>query len=53
MGYQMALNGQEFVGGDGIVKKGIENTITNIGTLGRDGMAQTNEVVLSIMLDEK
>ena len=52
MGYEMAANGQEFVHGDGIVKKGIENTIAQIGALSRDGMAVTNDVVLEIMLKE-
>lgn len=50
MGYEMAKHGTEFVGGDGIIKKGIENTIAQIGTLGRVGMVQTNETVLNIML---
>ena len=52
MGYEMAANGQEFVHGDGIIKKGIENTIAQIGALSRDGMAVTNDVVLDIMLKE-
>ena len=52
MGYEMAANGQEFVHGDGIVKKGIENTIAQIGALSREGMAVTNDVVLDIMLKE-
>ena len=41
-----------YVGGDGIVKKGIENTIRGIGRLGRDGMAHTNDVILGIMLEK-
>ena len=52
MGYEMAAGGHEFFGGDGIIKKGIENTIAQIGTLGRDGMLETNRVVLNIMLGE-
>lgn len=35
MGYYMYINGQQFKGGDGIVSKGVENTITNVGRLGR------------------
>ena len=52
LGYQMAVHGKEFVGGEGIVKKGIENTIREVGRLGRDGMAHTNEVILGIMLEK-
>lgn len=50
LGYAMARNGREFKGGDGIVKKGIENTIEEVGTLSREGMNRTNEVILDIML---
>ena len=52
LGFRMAAAGREFVGGDGIVKKGIENTIRGIGRLGRDGMAHTNDVILGIMLEK-
>ena len=34
LGYHMYLNGQQFYAGDGIVTKGIEGPITNIGRLG-------------------
>ena len=38
LGYQMYINGQQFRGGDGIISKGVENTIRNIGRLGKEGM---------------
>lgn len=51
IGYQMFLNGHhEFVGGEGIVKKGVENTIQSVGTLAREGMRQTDEKILDIMV---
>ena len=50
LGFQMAQEGKEFVHGEGIVKKGIENTIREVGELGREGMMQTNQVILNIML---
>ena len=50
LGFRMAAGGREFRGGEGIIKKGIENTIREVGRLGRDGMAHTNEVILGIML---
>ena len=37
-------------GGDGIVKKGVENTIDSIARLGRDGMRATNDEIIRIML---
>ncbi len=51
-GYLMYKNGQEFLGGDGIVVKGVENTIRNVGRLGRDGMRGTNEEIIRMMTGE-
>lgn len=51
-GYQMYLNGQQFYGGDGIVVKGVENTIENVGELGRIGMVGTNEEIVKLMLQD-
>jgi L-cysteine desulfidase len=52
MGYEMYCRGQEFLGGDGIVKKGVERTITNVGCLARRGMRQTDQEILHIMIDD-
>ncbi len=52
MGYEMALSGREFMGGDGIVTKGVENTIRNVGRLARDGMSATDKEIIHIMLDD-
>lgn len=49
LGYNMYRNQQEFKGGDGIVTKGVENTIANIGVLAQEGMRQTDRTILSIM----
>jgi L-cysteine desulfidase len=46
----MYERGQQFYGGDGIVTKGVENTIDNIGRLGRDGMKETDKEIIRIML---
>ena len=51
MGYYMYLNGQQFKGGDGIVSKGVENTITNVGRLGKDGMRETDKEIIRIMTE--
>lgn len=50
-GYQMAIAGKQFRGGDGIIKKGVENTIDSIGRLGKDGMKQTDQEILKIMIE--
>ena len=52
LGYEMAVEGQEFYSGEGIVTKGIEGNIKNIGRLGRIGMKQTDEEIMNIMFDQ-
>lgn len=49
---EMAKQNQQFRGGEGIVKKGIENTITSVGKLGKDGMRETDKEILRIMVGE-
>ncbi|MBQ7386696.1 MAG: serine dehydratase subunit alpha family protein [Clostridia bacterium] len=50
MGYAMARAGKQFYGGDGIVTKGVENTIRNVGRLAKDGMGETDREIINIML---
>ena len=52
LGYEMAKTGRQFYAGDGIVTKGVENTIRNIGRLARDGMGETDKEIIRIMLEE-
>lgn len=52
MGYEMMLSGHQFYGGDGIITKGVENTIRNIGRLARDGMSETDREIIRIMLQK-
>lgn len=51
MGCDMARANKQFYGGDGIVKKGVENTIRNVGLLAREGMSITDKEIIKIMLD--
>ena len=51
LGYHMYLNGQQFRSGDGIVTKGVEATIRNVGRLGREGMRETDKEIVRIMMD--
>ena len=50
LGYHMYLEGQQFYSGDGIVTKGADNTVYNIGKLAREGMRETDRTILEIML---
>ncbi len=50
MGYKMMESGKQFHAGDGIVTKGVENTIKNVGKLARDGMSETDKEIIKIML---
>jgi L-cysteine desulfidase len=51
LGYEMYKNGQQFYGGDGIIARGVENTIKNIYRLGKEGMRKTDKEIIQIMLD--
>ncbi len=50
LGMQMYMHGKEFMGGDGIITKGVEATIKNVGFLARQGMKETDKEILNIML---
>lgn len=51
LGMQMGNFNKQFYGGEGIVAKGVENTIRNIGELARDGMRETDRLIIDIMTD--
>lgn len=51
LGFEMYMQGREFVSGDGIVAKGFEANIRNIGRLGKTGMKSTDAEILDMMLD--
>ncbi|HCD46711.1 MAG TPA: hypothetical protein DEQ64_23910, partial [Lachnoclostridium sp.] len=52
LGYNMYMQGQQFFDGDGIVTKGVEATLRNVGRLGKEGMRETNEEIIRIMIGE-
>lgn len=52
MGLNMFYLGNEFFAGDGIVKKGVENTIRSVSRLAQEGMRETDKEIIKIMLDE-
>ena len=52
LGFEMAKADKQFYGGDGIVVKGVENTIRNVGRLAKDGMSETDREIIKMMLGE-
>lgn len=52
IGMQMQRHGSQFYAGDGIVVKGVENTIRNVGELASVGMKETDEEIIRLMIRE-
>ena len=52
LGCDMYWENQQFFDGDGIVTKGADRTVSNVGRLAREGMKETDKTILKIMLDE-
>ena len=50
LGMEMFRQGSQFHGGDGIVSKGVENTIANVSRLASQGMRKTDTEIIKIML---
>ncbi|MBQ9062225.1 MAG: hypothetical protein IJ121_05285 [Eubacterium sp.] len=48
----MYQNGQQFYDGQGLVLKGVENSIANFSRLGRVGMRQTDQEIILMMTDQ-
>ena len=46
----ICINKQQFYAGDGIVAHSVDETIQNIGTLGSQGMLQTNDKIIEMMI---
>lgn len=49
LGVQMQKNGVQFYAGEGIVCKGVENTIKNVGELAKMGMKETDKTIIRMM----
>ncbi len=50
LGFQMQQQNTQFYSGEGIVTKGVENTIRNVGRVARIGMAETDKEIIRIMM---
>ncbi|MDU2120996.1 MAG: L-serine ammonia-lyase, iron-sulfur-dependent, subunit alpha [Clostridium celatum] len=51
MGHYLAMEDQGYSPKTGILKESIEETITAVGRLGKDGMKETDKEILDIMLE--
>ena len=51
LGLEMYHSGDQFYGGDGLVKKGVENTIATIGRLAQRGMGPTDKEIIRLMME--
>ncbi len=52
LGWKMHCEGSQFYAGEGIITKGVENTIHNVGRVARYGMAETDREIIRIMIDK-
>ncbi|MDE6558233.1 MAG: L-serine ammonia-lyase, iron-sulfur-dependent, subunit alpha [Clostridia bacterium] len=52
LGYEMYKRGSQFLGGDGILCHGVENTIDNVSDLARVGMKETDEEIIRLMIKD-
>ncbi len=52
LGYRMYLAGQEFRDGEGIVAKGVDKTIRNVGRMAHDGMRDTDREIIDMMTEQ-
>jgi len=50
LSYEMSKKNRAFMPGEGLVEDNIEETIANVGRMGRDGMKSTDVEILKIML---
>ena len=51
LGFEMYGCGKQFYGGDGLVAKGVENSIANFSRLGRVGMRETDKEIIRMMTE--
>ncbi len=51
LGMQMQSHDSQFYDGEGIVVKGVENTINNVSRIAHDGMKQTDSLIIKLMTD--
>ena len=51
LAHHMSMNDDEFRGGEGFVEDDVEDTIRNMGYIGKVGMKDTDREILNVMID--
>ncbi len=52
LAHYMSVSRKEFLGGEGFVEKNVEQTIKNMGYIGKIGMKETDKEILNVMIDK-
>ena len=52
LAHEMAMAGKLFHSGDGLVKEGVEATIRSVGRMAAEGMVETDQVILELMMEK-
>ena len=52
MGHDLAMEDDNFLPGDGIVKSDVESTIIGVGEIASKGMVSTDETILNVMVND-
>ena len=52
LGHYMSTSQKEFKGGEGFVESDVEETIKNMGYIGKIGMKETDKEILNVMIDK-
>lgn len=50
LGFKLYEEGNQFYSGEGIVTKGVDNTIRNVGIIAKNGMLETDKEIINLML---
>lgn len=53
LGMEMYRHDSEFKSGDGIVVRGVENTIAAVSSIARDGMRETDDRIIQLMMEDE
>ena len=53
LAHEMAMAGKLFHSGDGLVKDGVEATIRSVGRMAAEGMVETDQKILELMMERE
>ena len=53
MGHEMAMNGQVYPNGEGLIFEDIDKTIESVSNMAKEGMKETDSQILELMNDNR